>query len=52
MKWYVVYVKIGTEEDFCKSLQKNHIVGCAPKEADMIRRGGQWHEEIRLLFPS
>ena len=51
MSIYVLQVRSGKEEAVCKRLQSAGISAFVPRKKMFLRRGGIWHEEIRLIFP-
>ncbi len=51
MKWYVLHVLTGAELEAQRHLQTQGIDTVVLQEVAMIRRGGRWHEETRILFP-
>ena len=50
MKWYVLQVKPGSDDDVVAALQRYGVTALAPKEHRLIRRQGEWITEPRLLF--
>lgn len=50
MNIYVIQVRSGKEEAVCKRLQSAGISAFVPRKKIFLRRGGAWHEEIRLIF--
>ncbi|GAB2022079.1 hypothetical protein RyT2_11530 [Pseudolactococcus yaeyamensis] len=49
-KWYVVQVATGRETQVVRELEKSGFRACAPQELLLIRKGGEWHKQTRLLF--
>lgn len=51
MQWYVLHVRPGTEREVQRRLQLGGIDAAVPQEEAVIRRGGRWQTELRVLFP-
>jgi transcriptional antiterminator NusG len=51
VKWYVLHVLTGAELDVQRHLRDNGFDAVVLRESAMIRRGGVWHSEPRILFP-
>lgn len=51
MKWYVLHVLTGSELEAGRQLREQGIDAMVIQETVLIRRGGRWHEETRILFP-
>jgi len=50
-QWYVLHVLTGSELEAHRQLKAQDIDSLVVQETCMIRRGGRWHEETRILFP-
>lgn len=48
---YVVFVKPQTELDTVRELERKGIKAAAPLHNMLLRKGGQWRELTRLIFP-
>lgn len=51
MKWYVLTSEPGKETKVKDQLEIKKIPALVPREKQLIRRKGLWHEEIKILFP-
>ena len=51
MKWYVLQVVTGQEEDVAIKLQRRGVEPLTPKEYVIQRIGGKWRQRLRLLLP-
>lgn len=51
MKWYVLHVLTGCEVEAARQLKEQGVDTLVIQETLLIRRGGKWHEETRILFP-
>lgn len=51
MKWYVLQVMTGSEQDVCTALRRKGVQARAPAQRMEIRRRGRWQSEERLLLP-
>lgn len=52
MPMYVLQVMTGQETDITAALRRDGLQAYCPQETRMVRRGGQWHEELYTLFRS
>lgn len=50
--WYVLQVISGHEKEIANKLRVASIRSAVPEHELMIRRGGEWKKETRLIFPS
>lgn len=50
-QWYVLHTLTGVELEVQRYLHKQGLDAVVLQEERMIRRGGQWHKETRILFP-
>lgn len=50
--WYVLQVISGHEKEIADKLRAAGIRSAVPEHELMIRRGGEWKSETRLIFPS
>lgn len=50
-EWYVLHVLTGCELEARRQLTARGIQCLAVQEIGIIRRGGRWQEEPRILFP-
>lgn len=51
MNWYVLHVLTGGELEAHRQLKELGYFSIVLQETILIRRGGKWHDETRILFP-
>lgn len=51
MKWYVLQVLTGQEEDVAIKLRRRGVESLVPREYVVQRKGGKWKQRPRLLLP-
>lgn len=51
MKWYVVQVMTGKEEDIKECILSKGIKALVPCKEMRERKNGKWHNLIRVIFP-
>lgn len=50
VRWYVLQVKPGAELRTRNALHELGFPAAVPQEVALIRKGGEWHEQERILF--
>ncbi|MFV0401689.1 MAG: transcription termination/antitermination NusG family protein [Oscillospiraceae bacterium] len=50
-RWYVLHVLTGSEVDVQRQLKDEGVDAVVVQESVMLRRGGMWQAELRILFP-
>lgn len=51
MKWYVLHVRTGREDEIKKELIRKGYTAAAPIEIITERRDGKWREKLKQVFP-
>jgi transcriptional antiterminator NusG len=52
LNWYVLQVRTGKEPDIKSEMKRQGYTAAAPTEIRTERKGGKWHEKLRIVFPS
>lgn len=50
VRWYVLQVKSGDELRIRDALHELGFPAAVPQEVTLVRKGGEWHEQERILF--